>query len=260
MRANNGWSDPLPIRDAILITTQLMPCQNYNVTVDDRPIANAPLSNGVTSVFDLRTSVRVENISPFRNLHFLLPNSTMQTIASDNGLAPIDMPDRDPGVTLDDRVIAGLSMSLLPAFDDPDGANILFVDHVTIAIAAYVASMFGTRLKSVDRRGFSLSREEERRAKEMLDEARDGDIRLGDLAAELNLSVREFREGFKRASGHAPHHWLKMRRVEVALDLLRTTVLSLEDIASRAGFRSRQQMENEFRAVKLIWPRELNDQ
>lgn len=244
-RANNGLSDPLPISDAFLVTTQIRPCQDYGVTVDGRQIANAPLAAGATSIFDLRASVQVNNISPFRNLHFLLPKPTMTMIAEDYGLAPIDVLNRDPGRTLDDSVIAGLSMALLPSFDDPDEANVLFVDHVTLGLAAYVANLFGTRVKSVGGRGFSLSRAQERQAKEMLDAARDGDIRLGDLATELNLSLREFRMGFRQATGGTPYHWLKARRVEIAVDLIRTTVLPLDDVAQRAGFRSKRQMARE---------------
>jgi AraC family transcriptional regulator len=246
---NNGFSDPLPISDAFLVTTQIRPCQDYGVTVDGKQIANSPLASGMTSIFDLRTSVQVNNISPFRNLHFLLPKNTMAMIAEDNGLAPIDVLNRDPGKTLDDEVIAGLGMALLPSFDDPDKASVLFVDHVTLALAAYVANLFGTRIKSVDGKRFSLSAEQERRAKEMLDANRDGEIRLGDLAADLNLSLRELRVGFRQATGGTPHRWLKVRRVEIALDLIRTTILPLDDIALRAGFRSQQQMEREVRAA-----------
>jgi AraC family transcriptional regulator len=247
--ANNGLSDPLPISDAFQVVTQIIPCQDYGLTVDGRQIDNAPLAVGTTTILDLRTSVQLNNISPFRNLHFLLPRTTMTMIAEDYGLAPIDVLNRDPGQTLNDSVIAGLTMALLPSFDDPDEANVLFVDHVTLGLAAYVANLFGTRKKSVDRRILSLSTEQERRAKEMLDAARDGDIRLGDLAAELNLSLREFRAGFRHATGATPHRWLKTRRVEIALDLIRTTVLPLEDVALRAGFRSKLQMEREVQAT-----------
>jgi AraC family transcriptional regulator len=252
--ANNGLSDPLPISEAFLVTTQVRPCEEYGVTVDGRNIANTPLTAGTTSVFDLRTSVQVNNISPFRNVHFLLPKTTMTMIAEDSGFAPIDVLNRDPGLTLNDDVIAGLSMALLPSFDDPDKANVLYVDHVTLALAAYVANLFGTRIKSVDGQHFSLSPAQERRAKEMLDANRDGDIRLRDLAAELNLSLREFRSGFRRATGGTPHRWLLVRRVEIALDLIRSTAMPLDDIALRAGFSSRQQMEREVRAATSTDP------
>jgi AraC family transcriptional regulator len=242
---NNGLSDPLPISDAFLVTTQLRPCQEYGVTVDGRNITNAPLTVGMTSVFDLQTSVQVNNISPFRNLHFLLPKTTMTMIAEDYGFAPIDVLNRDPGQTLDDNVIAGLAMALLPSFDDPDEASVLFVDHVTLGLAAYFANLFGTRVKSIDGRGISLSKDQERRAKEMLDATRDGDIRLGDLASDLNLSLREFRMGFRQATGGTPHRWLKARQVEIALELIRTTVLTLDDVAIQAGFRSKRQMARE---------------
>jgi AraC family transcriptional regulator len=241
--ANNGVADPIPVSDAYLVTTQVRACAEYTVQVDGRAIANAPLRVGTTSVFDLRQTVQVENISPFRNLHFLLPHATMALIAEDHGIGPLGELTHDPGQTMDNSVIAGLAMALLPAFDHPDEASTLFVDHVTLALAAYVATMFGTRAKKVTPRIAGLSRQQDARAKELLDANREGNIRLADLAADLGLSIRELRSSFRQSTGTTPNGWLQARRVETAINLIRTTSLPFNSISRQSGFASRRQMD-----------------
>ena len=241
--ANNGLADPIPISEAYLVTTQLRACADYNVLVDGKAIANAALLAGTTSVFDLRKSVQVENISPFRNVHFLLPHATMNLIAEDHGIAPMGELNHDPGQTIENSVISGLAMALLPAFDRPDEASTLFVDHVTLALAAYVATMFGTKTRKAAPRISALSMRQESRAKEILDANRDGDIRFSDIAADLGLSIRELRSGFRQSTGTTPNGWLQARRIDMAISLIQTTTLPLGLIAFKAGFASERQMD-----------------
>ena len=241
--ANNGLADPIPISEAYLVTTQLRACAEYNVQVDGKSIANAALLAGTTSVFDLRKSVQVENISPFRNVHFLLPHATMTLIAEDHGIAPMGELNHDPGQTIDNSVISGLAMALLPAFDRPDETSALFVDHVTLALAAYVATMFGTKTRKAAPRISVLTRRQESRAKEILDANRNGNIRLGDIAAELGLSIRELRSGFRQSTGTTSNGWLQARRTDVAINLIQTTTLPLGLIAFQSGFASERQMD-----------------
>jgi AraC family transcriptional regulator len=241
--ANNGLADPIPISEAYLVTTQLRACAEYNVQVDGKSIANTALLAGTTSVFDLRKSVQVENISPFRNVHFLLPYATMNLIAEDHGIAPMGELNYDPGQTMDDSVISGLAMALVPAFEHPDEASTLFVDHVTLALAAYVATIFGTKTRKAARRISVLSMQQEARAKEILDANRDGNIRLGDIAADLGLSVRELRGGFRQSTGFTPDAWLQTRRLDIAINLIQTSTLPLGTIAFQSGFASERQME-----------------
>jgi AraC family transcriptional regulator len=252
--ANNGLSDPIPPTDAFLVTTQVRSCKEYEVTVDGEPIANAPLSVGTTSIFDLRTRVQVLNISPFRNLHFLLPKSTMNFIAEDEGLVQFSDLNHDPGKTLDDSVIAGLANSLLPSFDRPEDSNTLFVDHITLALASYVANTIGSRRRHVTEPASPLSSLQERRTKELIDASPDGEIRLSSLASEVGLSVREFKVGFQKSTGKTPYAWLQARRAKNALGLIGKTKLSLEEIADKVGYQSKQHMEREIFGLTGVSP------
>jgi hypothetical protein len=40
---------------------------------------------------------------------------------------------------VDDPIMRGLALSLLPAFEHPDQVSQLFAEHVTLAVGAHVA-------------------------------------------------------------------------------------------------------------------------
>jgi AraC family transcriptional regulator len=63
-------------------------------------------------------------------------------------------------------------------------------------------------------------------------------IHVGDLAREANMSVFHFSRMFKRATGHSPHQYVTLRRIERARHLLAATSLPIAQIARQVGFRT----------------------
>ena len=63
-------------------------------------------------------------------------------------------------------------------------------------------------------------------------------ITLAALAATVHTSPFHFSRTFKAATGHAPHAFVTMRRMELSKTLLAGTELSLFEIALRAGYQT----------------------
>jgi transcriptional regulator GlxA family with amidase domain len=63
-------------------------------------------------------------------------------------------------------------------------------------------------------------------------------IGLLDLARHANMSVRTFSRRFRAEVGETPAQWLIQRRVDAARRLLETSDLSVDQIATVAGFGS----------------------
>lgn len=63
------------------------------------------------------------------------------------------------------------------------------------------------------------------------------EIKLPDLAKKAGLSVRTFNRRFKLAAGVTANEYLQNQRLNNAKDLLRTSNLSIIDIASRSGYQ-----------------------
>jgi AraC-like DNA-binding protein len=88
-----------------------------------------------------------------------------------------------------------------------------------------------------------------RRAVELLHEHLDGDLKLETLAAECRLSVSHFARSFRISFGTSAHHYLTLRRVEIAKFLLSETNSSLVEIAAQTGFSDQAALTRTFANV-----------
>jgi AraC family transcriptional regulator len=231
---NNGLTAPIPRQDAFLVTLQLRECPSHDLWIDGKAMKTGHLAAGTTCIYDLRHSPIVNSISPFRNLHFYFSRTALDNIAAGDGTSGLDTLRHNPGFGIDDPVIRGLGLSLLPAFEQPDEASALFVDHVTNAVAVYFAGRFGSAPAGASRLG--LARWQEERAKELLTARLDGRVSIRELARECGLSARSFSRAFTQSTGLPPHRWLLQQRMDKAKDLLINSALQLAEIASVCGF------------------------
>ncbi|WP_232302412.1 helix-turn-helix domain-containing protein [Elstera litoralis] len=67
------------------------------------------------------------------------------------------------------------------------------------------------------------------------------------LAATAGMSRRTFLRRFQDATGTTPAEWLLSLRLHLVKDLLETTRLSVEDIATRGGFGAASTLRHHFR-------------
>ena len=72
-------------------------------------------------------------------------------------------------------------------------------------------------------------------------------IVLDDLAAVVHMSKFHFLRSFKATAGITPHQYLVNLRMQHAADLLRSTSLPVQSIATRCGYRSASQFASVFR-------------
>jgi|WetSurMetagenome_2_1015567.scaffolds.fasta_scaffold220908_1 AraC family transcriptional regulator len=240
---NNGLTQPLMREDALLITLQLRDCPEHDLWIDGKPMPTAYLSAGTTCAYDLRSSPVANSISPFRQIHFFLPHSALAAVDEDLSGPQVDLRWHNPGFGMDDAVIRGLGLSLLPAFDRPDEVSTLFVDHVTTAAAAYVSSLFGSAGRTISADG-GLTPVQLCRAKELLRSRLDGSVSVASLAHECGRSRRGFSKAFQKATGRFPHQWQNELRVERAQALLGSN-RSLSSIAATCGFASAAHLTRE---------------
>ncbi|WP_331373367.1 helix-turn-helix domain-containing protein [Sinorhizobium chiapasense] len=233
---NNGLTAPIPREDAFLATMQLRPCPRHDLWIDGKPQKTGYLAAGSLSIYDLRQNPIANSISPFRNLHFYLPHKVLNAIADSDGAPRVDELMSQPGLGVDDPIFKGLATSLLPAFENPQEVSPLFIDHVTVAIAAHLARVYGTKAGKPAR--ITLSDREERQIKELLASRLDGGLTVAELADACGLPVSQFAEAFRRATGLTPHRWIECLQLARARDLLQQKNVSLAEVAAATGFAS----------------------
>lgn len=74
----------------------------------------------------------------------------------------------------------------------------------------------------------------------------DQTLRVEDLAARATMSSRTFARRFRELTGTSPGRWLRHQRVVRAQELLEATDLTVEAIATRAGFSSGANLREHF--------------
>lgn len=86
------------------------------------------------------------------------------------------------------------------------------------------------------------------------------DIRVDDVARESGLCRRTLEQRFQTLLGRSPAAEIRRVRIELAIDLLRRTNLSVTTVAERAGFSSSEYMASVFRSHDLTPPRRFRKQ
>ncbi|SDG26389.1 helix-turn-helix domain-containing protein [Pseudonocardia oroxyli] len=72
-------------------------------------------------------------------------------------------------------------------------------------------------------------------------------IALQELADSVSLSRYHFARRFRQATGHNPHEFVMLKRIEKAQSLLRRTQAPLREIAADCGFTDQSHMTKQFR-------------
>lgn len=241
-----GLSSSLVKEDAFLIALQLVDYPVHEYWEDGRPAPVAALRAGCTTLYDLKRDPVFNINSPIHCVHFYFPRAALNAIADNAEAGRIDELRYQPGAGVDDLVVRGLTQSLLPAFEHPEQASRLFVEHVTLAVGAHAASAYGG-MQMIRRpvRG-GLAPWQERRVKEMIAASLDGDVSLVALAKECGLSASHFSRAFRQSLGMSPHQWLLQRRIEAAKDLLRSSEVALSEVALACGFANQSHFTRVF--------------
>jgi AraC family transcriptional activator FtrA len=94
---------------------------------------------------------------------------------------------------------------------------------------------------------------------ELMDKARrrlDKPLRIAELARLAAMSERTFMRRFRAATGMSPGDWITRMRVDRARELLESTALSIDRIASRTGLGTSTTLRHHFRRKVGVSPLE----
>ncbi len=97
--------------------------------------------------------------------------------------------------------------------------------------------------------GQSFSDEKVAQALKIIEES-SGEIKIAELAKELNLSMRQFERRFKAVSGLTPKQFARTRRLRAtAVALVENTEINWADRAAEMGFADQSHLTHEFVSV-----------
>jgi AraC-like DNA-binding protein len=217
---------------------------DVTITANGVPVHDGKLSAG--SVLLTRAGFPME--ARYRGasdlLHLFVPalrfDALLQKVSHVDGPCAFERAEPDP-------VIARLAHSLLGA-DDLDGQGAtLYVESIACAILARMIGLGKSGTPTVGAKRTGLVKWRQRRVAEFVDANLADPIRLHDLARAAGLSRMHFAAQFRAATGIRPHEFVVRRRIERAQDLLRSSQLSLAQVALGVGFQTQAHFTTVFR-------------
>lgn len=145
-----------------------------------------------------------------------------------------------------DPVLAGFAHVLLASLDNDTSLLPAFADTVSMGIALHLIENYAG-VKEASRNLPALSRREMRVVIEAVNSSLDADWSVARLAALLDLSPFHFSRAFKRSFGTTPHAYVTAQRMERAASLIKSSGLSLADVAAETGYASPAHFSQSFR-------------
>jgi AraC family transcriptional regulator len=246
---------PVPPEPAFSILLHLRDAFDAKLWYGNRQVdAETRRHEGSVTILDLEREPSVYLGSHFDMLQFYVPRAALNELTDDHG--------RQRCKTLSwphakiDPLLWHLGASLIPALERPELACRLYIDHVVLALHAYVAHAYGgVDIAPPLARG-GLARWQIHRATELLRANLEGKVSLSEVARDCELSVSHFVHAFKQSLGKPPYQWLIDRRIDAAKYLLLNSRYPLADIALRCGFADQTCLIRAFRSRVRMAPGE----
>lgn len=164
------------------------------------------------------------------------------------GLVGPDRPLRD----LPDRAAEAAAQALRRAL--LCGADPAQAEAPILTLAARLAAAIGGPQPAT--RGW-MTPQRLRRIDTLIEARLDEPLLVSDLAAALDLSPGFFARAFREVTGRTPRTHILARRLNRALEMVRSTPRPLAEIAAACGFASHAHMSAQFRARMGIAPSDL---
>lgn len=229
-------SEPIARQDAYMICLLLRELPNNRYWEDGRQVAVTSLQAGNITIHDLQREPLALMENPIHSLLLYLPRTALDALADDANAPRVAELRYEPGVGVRDETVKKLGLSLLPALRAPAQASRLFMDHLTLAMAAHVAQTYGGMQPNTKPIQGGLAPWQETRCKDMLAGDLTGATPLHEIASACGLSVSHFSRAFRRSTGYSPHAWLLHMRIEAAKAMLRRRGAALSMVALACGF------------------------
>jgi AraC family transcriptional regulator len=132
----------------------------------------------------------------------------------------------------------------------------LFLDSVEQALAAALINGYAVRHRPVRTYRGGLSPVRLRKVKEFVHAKLEDELRLGELAQSVGLSIAHFSGMFRKSTGETPHQFVLRLRVDRAKEMLRSAESRVLDVAIACGFKTQQHFARVFRQLCGATPSE----
>ncbi|MGY8660985.1 AraC family transcriptional regulator [Bradyrhizobium sp. UFLA05-109] len=207
---------------------------------------------GTVTAIPAGSSSRWDIYQPLNVVQLYLPHATLQRVAHEADVAaPGDIVER---TAYPDPVTSRLLLSAADALEGSAALDALFRHQLTDLLATRLLVAHAGSPVTIQPVFGGLSPRVLHRAIERLRSDSDADVSLAALASDAGLSRFHFCRAFKKSTGLSPQAWLRQRRLEQAMNMLRDTDDSIVSIAAALGYSSQTAFAAAFRKLTAETP------
>jgi AraC family transcriptional regulator len=212
-----------------------------------RPGAISILGSGVPSRWEWDQSIEVSHLYLSRGI---LADTCAR--AFDQDYARLNAKD---ALDVQDRKLLALADALTDELRAPSPGGMLLVDTLAQALAVYLIRDYHVSQKPKSTLAGRLTAAQERRALEYIESHVAREFDLQQLARETGISEYHFIRCFKSSFGASPYQFVVRKRLDRAVEMLRTSPAPLADIAASCGFSDQSHMTRAFKKSLGATPR-----
>ncbi len=243
---------PLEAGYAIHVHMAVLP--SIDLWIDDQHVKTPDFNVGDICLLDLRAPLTAHVRDSLNFLRIQISRRVLDEIAYDRGEpSPGELRPVQGGVH--DLILYSLSKALLARLDNYSPEDRLFADYVGLAFHAHIIRTYGFAEEFSARGG--LTPWQLRRVCEMMIANITGNVPVSQLADACSLSVSYFTRSFRQTVGVPPHKWLMNERIKRAKDLMKSSAMSLPEIALACGFSDQSHLTRVFARMEGYTPGRL---
>lgn len=165
-----------------------------------------------------------------------------------------------PHFAMHDPFIRQIGRSLITELEIDQPHSRLFVDSLTIALSIHLLRHYSDLQQPLREDANRLPQRKLKQAIAYINEHLTTDLAIAAIADELEMSQYYFSRLFKQSIGVSPYQYVMQQRVDRAKYLLRTTSLSVAEIALQSGFSNQNQLAIQFRKFTGTTPSKYRNQ
>jgi AraC family transcriptional regulator len=129
-----------------------------------------------------------------------------------------------------------------------------YLDSLATVVAMHLARNY-CEDRAKTEQGGGLPPAKLQRVQSFIDDHIGDSLHVDQIAASVHMSPFHFARLFKKATGHSPHVYLTLQRIEHAKRLLRTSDLPLIEVGTRSGFHTQGHFTGVFHRYAGVTPR-----
>ncbi|BAZ15339.1 AraC family transcriptional regulator [Calothrix sp. NIES-4071] len=152
-----------------------------------------------------------------------------------------------PQFKLNDPLIYQIGIALKANLESEKVCNRLYAESMATALSAHLLQHYSTQKPKIQSCSDGLSQARLRQITEYINEHSAENPSLMTMAEIVQMSPYYFSRLFKQSTGLTPHQYLLKCRTNQAKRLLKTTNLSIADIALQVGFVDQSHLNRHFK-------------